>query len=76
MKVMVMMNLAIDLDLTNRVRGEIIEIALDKREPPSYNKRIIHLQYLPVYILVKMNWTHTMQLPGLLEQVIPIKPFA
>ena len=76
MKVMVTMNLATDLDLANRACGEVMEIALDKGEPPLPDDQVVHLHYLPAYILVKMNRTHATQLPGLAEQVIPIKPMA
>ena len=55
MKVIMTTNLATDLDLANGMQGEIVEIALDKKEPLLYNNWVIHLKYLLMYILVKIK---------------------
>ncbi|KAF8123276.1 hypothetical protein EV363DRAFT_1435963 [Boletus edulis] len=55
MKVMVTYNIETDLDIANGARGEIVKIILDEREEKfSPSQAIIHLDYPPAYILVKM----------------------
>jgi len=67
MKVMVTENLETDLDVTNRARGEIVNIILHPDKPPIGDEPIITLQHLPSYILVKMDRTRATQLEGLDE---------
>ena len=75
MKVMVTQNIETDLDITNGAQGTIIEIILNPDEPIiSGGTGLTELQHLPVYILVKMDWTWATQLAGLDKQVIPVKP--
>lgn len=74
-KVLVTQNLDVDLDVTNGARGEIVDIILHPDEPPiSLSSSEIHLHFLPLCILVKMNWTRASRLPGLQDNVIPIYP--
>ena len=69
-------NIDVDIDVTNGARGEIVDIVLHPDEPPiSQVSSEIHLQYLPLYmILVKMARTRASRLPGLEDNVIPIQP--
>ena len=54
-KVLVTQNIDIDIDVTNGARGEIVDIVLYPDEPPiSQDSSEVHLQYLPLYILVRM----------------------
>ena len=71
MKVMVTENIETDLDVTNRARGEIVDIIMDTDKLPIGNDPIITLKCLLAYILVKMAHTRAMQLEGLEEGVIP-----
>ena len=74
MKVMVTQNIETDLDITNGAWGTIIEIILNPDEPIiSGGTGLTELQHLPVYILVKMDWTQAMQLAGLDKQVISVE---
>ncbi|PSS08934.1 hypothetical protein PHLCEN_2v3424, partial [Hermanssonia centrifuga] len=74
MKVLVTSNLETDLDLTNGARGEIIDIILDPDESAVGTDGVVHLKYLPVYVLVRMERTRASQLPGLDPGVIPVEP--
>ena len=61
MRVMVTDNIETDLDITNGVQGEIVDIILDPDEPPIDDSPLIHLRKIPSYILVKLpvrgRWT-------------------
>ncbi|KIN97095.1 hypothetical protein M404DRAFT_107112, partial [Pisolithus tinctorius Marx 270] len=58
MQVMVMFNIATDLDLANGARGCMVDIVLDLRESAiSSEKNVIQLQYPPLYVLVEMKRT-------------------
>ena len=74
MKVMVTQNVETDLDITNGARGTIIDIILDKDEPPLPNTNIVELVHLPAYILVQLDRTRVTQLAGLPPCVIPVAP--
>ena len=74
MKVMVTENIEIDLDLTNGARGEIVDIILHPYEPPIGNAPVVHLKYMPTYILVKLSRTRAAALQGLEANVVPIEP--
>ncbi|KAG5641683.1 hypothetical protein H0H81_011038, partial [Sphagnurus paluster] len=74
MKVMVTENIETDLDLTNGARGEITDIILHPDEPAIGDGPIVHLQHLPLYILVKLHRTRATTLDGLDERVIPVIP--
>lgn len=74
MKVMVTDNIETDLDITNGARGEIVDIILHPDEPPIANLPVIHLRYVPMYILVKLTRTRATALEGLQDNVIPIEP--
>ena len=74
MKVLVTNNIESDLDVTNGARGEIVNIILHPDEPPiSANEPIVHLKYLPSYLLVKLSCTWASQLAGLEDVVIPVE---
>lgn len=64
MKVMITENIEIDLDLTNGAQGEIVDIALHPDEPPIGDKPVVHLEYMPAYILIKLSRTRTTTLEG------------
>lgn len=51
-----------------------MDIILYPDEPPISNDPVVHLQYLPTYLLVKLTHTHTSQLEGLDKAVIPVEP--
>ncbi len=74
MQVLVTDNIETDLDLTNGARGEIIDIILHPDEPLPGDDAITELQYLPLYLLVKMTRTRASRLEGLEEGVIPVEP--
>ena len=65
MKVMVTKNIEIDLDLTNGAQGEIVDIILHPDEPPIGNAPVVHLKYMPAYILVKLSRSRAAALQGL-----------
>jgi hypothetical protein len=74
-RVLVTQNIDVDLDVTNGVSGEIVDIILHPNEPPfDESASQVHLQYLPLYLLVKMNHTRASRLFGLEDGVIPIEP--
>jgi hypothetical protein len=73
MKVLVTTNVETDLDITNGARGEIIDIILHPDKPPIPDEPVVHLKYLPLYILVKLSRTRAMILQGLEDRVIPIQ---
>jgi hypothetical protein len=73
MKVLVTDNVETDLDVTNGVRGEIVDIILHPDEPPIGDGAIVNLKYLPSYILVKLCRTRASKLDGLEESVIPVE---
>ena len=74
--VMVTLNILMDLDVANGVRGHIEGIVLDERECliPRNNSHSIHLRYPPRYVLVKLDRTKAPVLDGLSQNVIPITP--
>ncbi|KAI5824427.1 hypothetical protein K523DRAFT_356856 [Schizophyllum commune Tattone D] len=73
-KVLVARNLATDLEVTNGARGVIVDIVLDPDEPDTPSGSVVHLKYLPQYVLVKLDRTQAGKLEGLEEGVIPITP--
>jgi ATP-dependent exoDNAse (exonuclease V) alpha subunit len=74
LKVMVTNNLATDLDITNRARGEIVDIIFDQDEPEFPDSSIVRLHKMPRCVLVKLARTRASQLDGLDEGVIPVEP--
>lgn len=75
MKVMVTANVDTDIDIANGSRGEITAVILDPQEEFTEGvQNVIHLRYLPMYILVKMSRTRAIQLDGLDPGVVPILP--
>ena len=75
MKVMVTFNIETDLDIANGARREIMQIVLDECESKYLaSQSIIHLEYPPAYVLVKMLSTKIPHLEGLEDDVIPIMP--
>ncbi|KAI6045270.1 hypothetical protein EDC04DRAFT_2559784 [Pisolithus marmoratus] len=64
-----------DLDITNGARGVIVDIILHPQEPPcTLTDGAVHLNRLPLYVLVKLSRTRTSQLCGLESSVIPVVP--
>ena len=65
-----------DLDITNGARGTIVNIWLHPEEPPISGLQLkIKLKYLLLCVpVVKLDHTHTSQLTGLEECVIPVEP--
>ena len=76
MKVLVTYNVETNLDITNGARGTIEDIVFDDREDLDQCTSIHWLQYMPKYILVRMNRTKACQLSGLPSNVIPIAPIS
>ena len=74
MKVMVTLNLATDLDITNGARGVIMKIVLHPAEPPIADASEVQLTWLPTFIVVKLDHTWMPRLEGLDECKIPIEP--
>lgn len=75
MKVMVTDNVETDLDITNGARGTVVGVICHPEEPSHpHENDDVHLQRLPVFILVKMDRTRTSKLTNLEESVIPIQP--
>jgi hypothetical protein len=74
--VMVTLNILTDLDVANGVRGVIEGIVLDERERVMATKEshVVHLQFPPRYVLVKLDRTKAPRLDGLAQNVIPIAP--
>jgi hypothetical protein len=75
LRVMVTRNFDTDLDITNGAWGMISDIVLPADLTPESNDQgdIIH-QYPPAFILVKLDRTRAVTLPGLDSNVIPIQP--
>lgn len=77
MKVMVTFNIAVDLDIANGSRGEVIDIILDEREEQLIPETgVVELKYPPSYVLVRLNHTRAKQLDGLPENVLPLVPMS
>ena len=76
MKAMVLINIAMEADLANRARGEIVDIVLDPREPKQVvnESGITKLCYPPAMLLFKPYHYTFKSLEGLPEGVIPIFP--
>jgi len=74
MKVMVTMNVEMDLNITNIARGTIVDIILHPDEEYSKDKQEVVLKHVPLYILVKLDRTRATPLKGLEEEVIPVEP--
>jgi hypothetical protein len=71
---MVTQNVKTDLDITNGAHSTIVDIVLDKDEPPLPDENIVNIVYLPSYILVQFDRTCVTQLKGLPPCVIPVTP--
>ena len=73
-KVLVTDNVETNFNITNGTQGEIIYSILHPDEPLTGEGLIVHLKYLPSYLLVKLSHIHTSQLDGLDEAIIPVEP--
>ena len=73
MKVMVTTNIETDLDITNGARGTIADIILHPEEEYDRHAEEIVTTRLPLYLLVKLDWTRTVPLEGLDVSVIPVE---
>jgi hypothetical protein len=69
-----MNNIAMDLNITNRVRGVIVNIILNPKEPLLGGDTVVPLSHLSLCVLVKLTHTHADCLDGLESRVIPIPP--
>jgi hypothetical protein len=67
---MVTDNIDIDLDITNGARGEIVDITVLYPDEPPSNLPVVHLQYMPLYILVKLTRTRATPFGCLQDNVI------
>ena len=75
MPMLVTHNLRTELDIMNSTQGFITNIILHPAEPlPSQTKPTVELHHLPLFILVKLNQTHTPHFGSEDEAVIPISP--
>lgn len=75
MEVKVTTNVNTEINMGNRSCGEVTKIILDPCEQMQHgSKDIITLDYPPLYILVKLQHTHAMQLHGLEAGKIPTVP--
>ena len=75
MEVMVTFNISTNLDMANRARGHIVGIVLDEREKvPGGRTYSMRLGYLPLYVLIVMNWTKATPLDGLEPGALLIAP--
>ena len=75
MKVLVTYNLETVLDITNGARGTVTDIILDPREShQDHQSPVFRLQYLPKYILVRLERTKISKLSQLGDNIIPIEP--
>jgi len=72
MQVLVTLNIKMDLDLANGAHATIISIILHQSKQIS-NSSIVHLQYMPPCVLIRMEQTRAGILLGLDEGVIPIE---
>ena len=57
MKVMVIGNVEMDLNIANGARGEVVDIVPHPDEPPIGDSAVVQLRYLPQYVLVKLART-------------------
>ncbi len=74
-KVLIMQNIETDLDVTNGACGTIVDVILDPQEPLlDLTEEKVDLEYLPIFVLVRMNRTQVEGLSGLEENIIPIQP--
>ena len=73
MKFLVTDHVKTDLDVTNGVWGQIVDIILHPNMPPPSVKPTVYLKYMPSYILVKLNCIWASQLDRLDESVIPVE---
>ncbi|KAI5892663.1 uncharacterized protein SCHCODRAFT_01067198, partial [Schizophyllum commune H4-8] len=56
-QVMVTENIDTDLDIANGARGQIVGIVFNPAEPQHTDDSVVHLRYLPAYVLVKLERT-------------------
>ena len=74
-EVMVTVNIDTDIDLANGTRGIIEKIVLAEDEPPVGTDQVVKLTKMPLYILVRLEKTRSVQLEGLEPNIIPILPY-
>ncbi|KAL1661745.1 hypothetical protein GGF50DRAFT_60440, partial [Schizophyllum commune] len=73
--VLVTQNIDTNLDIANGARGHIERIVFDPREPDHGEEgSVVHLRYMPKYVLVKLERTRVQRLEGLQDRVVPIAP--
>ncbi len=54
-KVLIMMNINTDMEMCNRVRGEVVQIWVDPQEGGGEETSVQEMQYPPSCILIKMD---------------------
>lgn len=75
MKAMVTFNVSTDADITNGARGVVHDIVLHSEDDiERRGTGVVKLKRLPAYILVKLDRTRAVALPGLPAGVIPVVP--
>lgn len=75
MKCMVTFNVSTNADITNGARGVVHDIVLRSEEDVERRGRgIVKLKRLPAYVLVKLDRTRAIALPGFPTGVIPVVP--
>lgn len=75
MKCMVTFNVSTNADITNGARGVVHDIVLQSEDDVQRRGHgIVKLKRLPAYILVKLDRTRAVALPGFPAGVIPVVP--
>jgi hypothetical protein len=68
-EVMVTFNVDANIDIANRTIVE--RIVLDSKGRPFGTNQVVELQYLPFYILFRLERTRASQLPALIKMCFP-----
>ena len=77
MKVMVTFNVAVELDVANGSRGEVVDIVLDPREDLTIpSSGVVEPRYPPTYVLIRLLHTKVQGLQGLPDNVLPLVPIS
>ena len=58
----------------HKVRLIIVDFVLHLDEPPIGDEPVVHLKYMPAYILIRLLQTRVSTSEGLDTSVIPIEP--
>lgn len=75
MKAMVTFNVSTNADITNGARGVVHDIVLQSKDDVERRgPGVVKLKRLPAYVLVKLDRTRALALPGFPVGVIPVVP--